>query len=170
MQDAEFPQNLEPHGFEAVAGYIGGSAAHEWENRDFWSLPHDVRRLPIWVGGVAGIPRKSPLADAHAAVARLRELTVHPGRVIALDMETAIAPLYVRTFGHILRNAGYLVWVYGSLSFVTQNPRLDGYWVAEYDNDPSKPANPHVVAKQYINGDRIDRSVIYGGRNYRHLW
>jgi len=170
MQDAEFPTNLEPTGFDAVAGYIGGSAAHEWDNKDFWSLPHGVRRLPIWVGAVAGIARKSALADAHATVARLRELTIHPGRVVALDMETAIAPLYVRTFGHIVRNAGYLVWVYGSLDFVGHNPRLDGYWVADYDDQPTMPALRGTVSKQFQSGPRIDRSVIFKGRDYRHLW
>lgn len=170
LQDAEYRDNIEPSGFDAVAGYIGGSAANIWTNSDFWSLDHALRRLPIWVGAVGGIARISALADASAAVARLRELTVHPGRVVALDMETAVDPRYVLTFGHIVANAGYMTWVYGSLDFVFRNPPLDGYWVADYDHVTTKPAHPMVVAKQYANGQSIDRSVIYGGANFRHLW
>src|SRR5262245_19228134 len=89
MEDTAYPVKLRPTGFDAVAGYIGGSALHEWQNADFWSLPHHVRRLPIFVGAVKGQARSNPRADAALILQRVQALTMARTRVIALDMETS---------------------------------------------------------------------------------
>lgn len=126
MADAAFAGNIPP-GFEIVAGYYGGPeefrqwSAADWERFPGW-------KLPIWVGGLSGA------TEGRQAVTALQLLNVPAGSLTALDMEVRRDATYVTAFGEVLHQAGYKVWVYGSVSSVYGNPPLNGYWVADYTN------------------------------------
>jgi len=170
MQDAEFRTHVQPISYNAIGGYLGGSAANVWSDADFWSLPHDVRRLPIWVGAVGAVARTDPEKDAHDAIARLRHLTVPPHRIVAIDMEESTDRLYVEVFGAYLRLADYYVWTYATLSNYQALPVLDGYWIAHPEPRPVKPQIPSEVARQYGFSGQTDESVIFGGEQFRRMW
>jgi hypothetical protein len=170
MQDAEFPHNIQEDKCRAVAGYLGGSAANVWSDADFWAIPLTHRRLPIWVGAVAGAARHDPAGDAHSACDRALKLNMLPGRVIALDMETSADHNYVTEFGQVCHNRKFLVWVYASKSNMTLLPPLDGYWMAWYTTETAWPDIPHVVAWQHATDGSRDFSRIRRQRSYRALW
>src|SRR6266700_5256935 len=109
MFDASTPPASAPHGYRAVAGYIGGDTPHVWTDAE-WRRFGRLRKLPIWV-------RSNPAAvkaetDAFGALERLFELHVPRGVTVALDLETAVNGDYVRTFHRVMKRAGVFDWVY----------------------------------------------------------
>jgi glycoside hydrolase-like protein len=152
MRDAAFPGGLDGWG-RAVAGYYGGPNAYNvWANGD-WLRFKGLRKLPIWVGGNDGT------AEGRQAVAELRALGVPKGAYTASDMETRVDRTYLDAFGAVLHAAGYKVWVYGSASTVFGNPKLDGYWVADY---AGRGAFNYAGARvtQYASGPAYDSSAV----------
>ena len=85
-----------------------------------------------------------------------------PTRVYTvIDMEGRVDKTYVESFGQALQAAGYKVWVYGQASTVFGNPRLNGYWVADYANrGPFMYNHMHVRATQYAEGQNFDSSTV----------
>ena len=63
--------------------------------------------------------------------------------------------------GQVLQAAGYKVWVYGQRVLVFGNPRLNGYWVADYaGKGPFMYDHRHVRATQYAEGQNYDTSTV----------
>ena len=155
MRDSAFAANINPSWTGAVGGYYGGPDAYNvWASRD-WTPFHRNRKLPIWVGGQDGP------GEAKQAIAALRDLRVPKRVYTVLDMEDRVDDLYVNHFGQALQAAGYKVWVYGQASSVFGNPRLNGYWVADYaDKGAFMYDHRHVRATQYAQGQNYDSSTV----------
>ena len=145
MADAAYAANI-PGGYEIAAGYYGGpDEFRQWPAADWRRFPGF--RLPIWVGGA------DSSTEVPAAIGALHALGVPRGSITVVDMEERRNPSYVQEFGDHLQAAGYLVWVYGSLSSVYGNPHLNGYWVADYTPNMNQIdaalQTAHVRAVQY---------------------
>ena len=155
MRDSAFAANINPNWTGAVGGYYGGPDAYNvWAHRD-WTPFRRNRKLPIWVGGMDGP------GEAKKAIAALRDLGVPKRVYTVLDMEDRVDDLYVNHFGQALQAAGYKVWVYGQASSVFGNPRLNGYWVADYaDKGAFMYDHRHVRATQYAQGQNYDSSTV----------
>lgn len=143
---------------DIVAFYIGGDTPHVWTQAEINGSKCRYR-LPIYVRSFAGV---NPITDANAAIAYLAAIHAPKGITTALDLETLIDPSFVSAYGAAMHAAGYKVISYGSLSFVRQNPILDGFWVADWDNiagwDADDPSD--VVAIQYQSFPAYDLSVV----------
>ena len=155
MRDSAFAANINPSWAGAVGGYYGGpDAFNVWAPGD-WTKFHGNRKLPIWVGGMDGP------GEAERAIKALRDLGVPTRVYTALDMEGRVDDLYVNNFGQALQAAGYKVWVYGQASTVFGNPRLNGYWVADFaGRGPFMYNHRHVRATQYAKGQDYDSSTV----------
>jgi len=155
MRDSAFATNIDQAWAGAVGGYYGGPDAYNvWSPGD-WKRFTRNRKLPIWVAGLNGE------IEGKSAVEALRALHV-PARVYtAVDMENRVDKTYVEHFGQVLQAAGYKVWVYGSASSVFSNPRINGYWVADYaGRGPFMSRHPHVRATQYATTEQYDSSTV----------
>jgi hypothetical protein len=155
MRDSAFATNINPAWPGAVGGYYGGpNAFNVWAPGD-WAPFHGNRKLPIWVGGVDGP------GEARRAIEALHHLGVPTRVYTALDMEGRVDKTYVEHFGQGLQVAGYKVWVYGQASSVFGNPRLNGYWVADFAGKGAFMYNHrHVRATQYATGPDYDSSTV----------
>lgn len=143
-RDAEFADNIGNDWKGVVAGYFGGpNAANVWAI-PAWIPFHNVPKLPIWVSGFDGDE------DGEKALEALAALGVPPGKhiPIAIDMETRIDRTYVTKFGQLLQSAEFRVIIYGSKSTVFENPRLNGYWVADWLTS----GFPHMVPELGVRG------------------
>ena len=167
MWDASTPPAPAPAGFDAAAGYIGGDTPHVWTRAE-WKALAALPKLPVWVQSVPGTADAK--TDALEALRRLFEIGCPRGSTIALDLETAVDPLYVRAFGSVVQFFGYYVWVYGSRSTVFSNPPLDGYWVADYTGMPHFAAGNDVRATQWQAGKTFDSSVVRYWQWKFRLW
>jgi hypothetical protein len=155
MRDAAIANGIGEAWNGAVAGYYGGPGAyHVWAPGDWKQFPVN-RKLPIWVAGQNGSEEGPAAAEA------LRALGVPAHVYTVVDMETRVDKTYVASFGAALQAAGYKVWVYGSASTVFGNPRLNGYWVADYTGaGPFMYGQSHVRATQYARGQNYDSSTV----------
>jgi hypothetical protein len=155
MRDAAFPASIPTEWAGAVAGYYGGpNALNVWSEAD-WDRFRHRRKLPIWVGGLGGVP------EGNAAVAALKALKVPHGAYTVLDLEGRVDKTYVEHFGDVLNDAGYRVWVYGEASTVFGNPPLNGWWVALWAGiGPFMVDHPDVRATQFRQGTDFDSSTV----------
>ena len=169
MADAAYPTTTVPPGSKAIAGYLGGDAAHIW-TADEWALFSPFGRLPIWVASTGSGGRGD--IQAEAAITTLHKLGVPQGKTIALDLEMRVAPGFVYLFTNVIRKAGWRTVTYGSESTIFQNPTDLGVWVAHYDGipnvEPDRPGHP-VVGTQYAEGTDWDLSMIRWTLR-RNLW
>lgn len=155
MRDAAFAATIDSSWAGAVGGYYGGPTAFNVWAPGEWELFHGNRKLPIWVAGLDGS------GEGKTAIRALRALGVPTGAYTVVDMENRVDKTYVENFGHALQAAGYKVWVYGSSSSVFANPRLNGYWVADYAGTGAFMYNhAHVRATQYATGANYDSSTV----------
>lgn len=152
MYDAAYAPSSPP-AWEVVAGYIGGNAVHVWSDEE-WASQSARYRLPIFV-------RSNPedhvaARDAAAALARLRQLGMPHGCAVALDLETAVNPPYVKAFDAALVAAGYVVLAYGSAATIFSNPRPSGgYWAAHYTGEDHM--EPRAVATQWASDRQLGK-------------
>lgn len=119
-------------------------ATHVWTEQE-WQAQTARWRLPIFVPNTAVPPRQ----QAKACVQALNDLGVPAGKVYSLDLETAIAPDWVRQFADITHHAGWNCMVYGSPSTLFANPPRTGYWVADPTGSPHTYEYPLVRGTQY---------------------
>lgn len=157
MYDAAFPP-ASPPDVDAVAGYIGGNTPHVWTGAE-WARQKARYRLPIFVRSHDG----DPVADANFSLNWLRNHKVPKGSTLALDYETRVDATYLRAFDAVIVRGGYKTMVYGSRSFVLQNPKPSGgYWTATWNNIPH--LDPGAAATQYGGdttlGKPYDLSVV----------
>lgn len=166
MRDAAYAANIPTSWAGVVGGYLNtrpnGDPFHPWSQAD-WQRFNANRKLPIFVQSFPG--KADGDADAFAALEALFRLGVPAGKGIrtALDLETAVAPEYVRRYGAVMAWAGFRTYVYGSAAFVFGNPPLNGYWVADYTGKPFMYAHKDVRATQYTNNppaDKYDSSTV----------
>lgn len=157
MYDASVPPQAAPPGYDVCAFYIGGDTPHRWsdEERTRQGARH---YLPIWTRFPTA--DYSAADDAAMAVAWMRDHAVPHGAALALDFETGVDAAYVETFDVAVTSAGYSLILYGSLSFVLQNPRpRGGYWTAIWDGNPQlRPGD--AAATQYAQGSAYDSSIV----------
>lgn len=132
VQDASNPQGVSRQpGVIVAAGYIGGITPHVWTAAD-WALWGCRFRVPIWV-------RSNP-SDVDATT----------------DANTCLGVLAA-----LGAPAPYLVSPYGSLTTVTGNPQIDGYWIADWNGKPDLDGMPAgTIAHQYVSTEGFDLSVI----------
>ncbi|MGH9436820.1 MAG: hypothetical protein ACRD22_02755 [Terriglobia bacterium] len=166
--DASNPPVSVPSGKSWVAGYIGGDTPHVWTSGE-WSRFRRIAKLPVYVCSDPG--QANPTNDAFAALRSLYDLGVPKGKTLALDLETAVSPSYVKRFYRVIRWGGYWLWIYGSADFVFANPVCSGYWVADF-NGVSNRLYPHkgVVASQYASGSVYDSDVTTWWQRTHRLW
>lgn len=127
--DAAYPPATPPN-TDGVCIYIGGDTPHVWTQAEI-GRQHARFRLPIWVRSNPG--QVNVNADAHAALMRLHEIGCPAGSLVALDVETTVAPSWVHAFYSALHAGGYPIIVYGSQSVVLGNDVPDGwYWGADW--------------------------------------
>jgi hypothetical protein len=155
MRDSAFAANISQDWAGAVAGYYGGpDAFNVWSPGD-WKRFSSNRKLPIWVAGRHGHD------EGQSAVRALHALGVPKHVYTAVDMENRVDKTYVEHFGETLQAADYKIFVYGSASSVFGNPRLNGYWVADYaEKGPFMYDHRHVRATQYASGPEYDSSTV----------
>ena len=143
-RDAAYASNIGNFG-GIVGGYIGGpNAYHVWSKTD-WAMFPSQPKLPIWVAGYNGDD------DGNACLAVLRGLGLSK-IVIAVDMELRRDISYLNEFAATVQGAGYLILVYGSLSTVFGNPKLNGYWVADWTGQAHMALNPETGDSLGIRG------------------
>jgi hypothetical protein len=157
MRDAAFASGLA--GWRgAVAGYLGGPNAFRTWTPQEWRLFPGQPKLPIWVAGFGGAK------EGAQVVALLRSLGVSLGKTVAVDMEGRVDSTYLNNFAAEVQwgGFGYKVWVYGQTSTVFGNPKLNGYWAANYPVPPVPFMFDHagVRATQYASGDLFDSSLV----------
>lgn len=153
-RDAAFANNIGQDFSGVICGYLGGpNAFHAWSAGDWRQFPKNPK-LPIWVGGGAGI------SEAAQALTMLHIIGAQPAKVMMLDMETRVDTAYVEAFGGFMQWAGYRVWVYGSKDTVFSNPQLNGYAVADPTGEAHMFNHPGVRLTQYSFGDKFDADNI----------
>lgn len=163
MFDASVPPMIPPAGYSAVAGYIGGDTPHVWTQAE-WRRFKNLAKLPIFVRSNPG----GSMDDAMAALERLYEIGCPPGSFVVWDMEISVQPHYLASVNRIMEFFGYKVLVYGSASTVFRNPKLSGYFVADYAGiGPFMFKGARLT--QYANGTVYDSSALRWWL-YRHLW
>ncbi len=165
MRDAAYSSNIPVTWGGAVGGYLHiGDPFHPWTEAD-WSRWGRRKKLPIVaMSHPAG---RNPEADALAAVAELYNIGAARGCMTALDLEEAINPAYVHTYGAVMGYCGFKVMPYGSTSTLFQNPQLYGYWAAapRADRQPYFYSHGKAVVRmtQYAldTGGKYDSSTVH---------
>lgn len=164
--DAAFPPlNAYPNA-GAVLGYLGGNTPHVW-TPDEWRRFQNLKQMGIWVG----YQESDPVGHGNDAASAALSLGWTPNgngatrRGIVLDFETEIDPSWVKSYADTVNSRGFDTFVYGSESFVLQNPVRSGRWIALYNDQPNIPGDPGAVAHQYEadvpwNGTQVDLSVV----------
>lgn len=173
MDDSAYPLSAgQQPVVDAVLIYTGGDTPHTWTPGDV-AAQRARYRFPIYVRSNPG--QASFVQDANEQVRWLKANGVPKGAATGLDLESAVSPGYVSAFGHILNLEGYLVYPYGGLLMVWQNPHLDGLYVAHWTDVPHlcTPArcggglNANAVMTQWANdvmlGKPYDLSLISSG-------
>lgn len=133
MFDASTPPIQRPPNVATVpiaGGYIGGNTPHVWTDQEWDALPQK-QRLPIYVCSHPEL--HDPNVEATKAIKWLDDHHVPVGVWVALDLETAVNPPFIRTFDAKVVASGRLLIIYGSKSTIFQNPLTSGgYWVADW--------------------------------------
>jgi hypothetical protein len=153
--DAAFAANLNGTAFPIVAGYLqSANAFHPWSDNDFLTL-HGPK-LPIYVANSDG--RK----DAEQALQQLEHLDVpfHKDIYVAYDLETRKDDTLVSKFSALMNHYGFRVLVYGSASTVFENPKCNGYWVADYLQTLFMYSHMGTRMTQCIEGELYDTSTV----------
>lgn len=169
--DAAFPGKPLPAGTEILAGYVGIPGAHGPDTPHIWSASEwnqyidaepGLRLLPVYTHN---FPDGDPDADAADAVDACRRLGWAPGmpapfrRFIAVDIETLVAPDYLRKLGQGIWNRGFRCITYGSSSTVSHNPPFAGYWLANWTGRKPRALGQNQRGIQYAPGGEWDLSI-----------
>lgn len=185
--DSAFPEGLRPFpaGFQCAQFYIGERAPvktptpHMWSKQDVNGLPKGIGRYPMFVGtpAIGGNPSDGDVdKELMECVHALHDVGAPRGCVVGLDFETAVNPRYVNRFysGMLWLGHPFRVWLYGSESFVTKNPPMDGYDIALYDGKATFAGIRHERAKQYADSNMLhtsyDARIIHRWQYQRHVW
>jgi hypothetical protein len=145
--------------YPAVDGYgfyIGGDTPIVWNAAEIAELKRHVRYpLPIYV-------RSNPSSvwmntDAGNLIAACDAIGLPKGKLVALDLESAVDAQYVSYMDAQVTEAGWKLVIYGQLSTVVGNPKPSGgYWVGNWDG---KADDPSWTGKQYKDVGPYDLSM-----------
>jgi hypothetical protein len=157
LYDDAYASTPAPAGTQGCLVYVGGDTPHPWTDADI--ARQGVKYLlPTWVRSNMG---GTPQADGQRMIAWLRAHKAPAGISTALDLETQVNPGYVIQYGAELHAAGFKVLVYGSKSTLFGNPKLDGYYVADYTGVPHVMAG--TVVTQFENTPAFDLDDVASG-------
>lgn len=178
--DSAFPAGLEPFptGYKCAQFYIGERlpirtpTPHIWDRNQINRLPKGIGKYPMFVGTPAIGESGDAETEALECLKALKHVECPLGKVVGLDLELAVAPAYVTAFGGVLNHFGMRVWVYGSLSTVFRNPRLNGYDPADWTGLPHVVAGAHATqwASAGQLGTTYDARSIRFWQFKRHIW
>lgn len=157
LYDDAYATTPAPPGTQGCLVYVGGDTPHPWTDQDI-ANQHVLYLLPTWVRSNLG---GSPQADGQGMIAWLRAHKAPAGISTVLDLETQVNPGYVIQYGAEMHAAGFRVLVYGSKSTLFGNPRLDGYFVADYTDTPHVMAG--TVVTQFENTPAFDLDDVASG-------
>lgn len=184
--DSARPGNPLPAGTQILAAYVGipgifgPDTPHIW-TADEWnhyiSSDPDLRVLPVYTHNFPG----NPIGDANNACDAIERLGWAPGlqgaerRILAVDLEIMINPMYVSALFAQVMQRGFSPMPYGSRAFVSQNPQGPvGYWVAELLRVAPIVLPPNAAGVQWKWTDTWDYDVFNErvylgcGRGLRH--
>lgn len=168
MLDAAYlPANHSSLEVDVWGVYIGGAATHIWPDTDIKKVSH-YPKLPIYVLR----PGRTGTFCGLECIMALYKLGIPRGTAIALDVEPIKGQPFdleevkqaVIEFFNVLKFFGYIVWKYGSTSYLFELINCDGSWVATDSHVREFYSHPGVVATQYEFGtdnDRTDTSIIH---------
>jgi hypothetical protein len=176
--DAAYPGAPLPLGTQVLAAYIGEPGAggpdtpHIW-TADEWNSYYErdpkLKFLPIYTHDYAD---GNPGADARNAVDAARALGWAPDmpgaqrRIILIDCETFVDPGYFSEVQAGVNAGGFRPALYGSASFVVQNPCPTGYVPADWNYAHQPTALPRGwLGIQWRAGTQWDLDV-YGEEAY----
>jgi hypothetical protein len=146
-----------PEGMQVTAGYIGGATPRVWTTGE-WATMSAPLKLPIYVPTWFRTQVWNAYEDFRECLLSLYSLGVPQNSVVAVDMETEINTGYVSSLNSLLSNSGYSMLLYGSRSYVFQNPRpTAGYWSANRDGLPELDSG--AIATQYTRLPDRDLNV-----------
>jgi hypothetical protein len=175
--DAAHCPDPAPTGYEGALVYAGGSsAAHAWTRQEIARAAAVVKwLLPTWVPTPG---TDNPKAAGTEFVNWLNNHKVpdstKAGHQVHLlwDLETGVEPdpPWVNAACKVTADAGWYNLIYGSVSWLFQQPERSGYWVAGFPA-PGNPQPPYmyrhinVKATQYaanvkVKGGVIDKSLV----------
>ena len=154
LYDASTPPAVPPV-TDGVLIYAGGDTPHVWTVAEI-ARQTARYRLPTWVR--SNPQQANPATDAADFIIWLDQHGAPHGTATLLDLETAIDPAFVNTFGSILNGSGYWVLGYGSSSTLDHNPVLNGYFVALPEIAAVIP--PGYVAVQWKFAGSYDLDLI----------
>jgi hypothetical protein len=141
--DQAFPSSPPNTIGDGIAFYGGGDTPHVWSKAEINAQPQRFR-LPIFTR--SDPLQASAIADGNAFVSWLHEIGAPEGILVALDSETSQDPNYVAQFYYTMRNGGYVLIDYGSVSSVFGNMIPDGYyWGADWTNRPHIDAGTEMT-------------------------
>lgn len=173
--DSSTPGHPLPRGTKILAGYIGApDLPGQPDSRHVWTIPEwniylhpdsplyggpELRALPIFVHDYPGDPLQ--LAN-NACDAALDLGWAHSrSRLIAIDLETLVAPDYVRGLDSQIAARGFLMMKYGSAGYINRNPPAKGgTWMALLTaHRPVRLPLDEEVGQQWQFGPVWDLSV-----------
>lgn len=163
-----------PAGTKILAVYIGAKdlpdppdAFHVWtvDECNLYLDPAsklyggpELRILPIFVHDFTADPHLVALNMADAASDMGWSDRV--GRIIYLDLETLVSPLFVTEVSNSLRTLGYTLGKYGSSGTVNRNPAVPGgTWMALLANRQPTTLPAGTVGQQWRFGADWDLDV-----------
>lgn len=172
--DSARPGQLLPPGISILCGYIGAKdlpgqpdAVRVWTLEE-WNLYLDpysplfggpqLRVLPIFVHDYPG----DPVQLANNACDALVDLgwSDKLGRLVYLDIETLIQPVYVAGVAAQMASRGFNMGKYGSAGTINANPRVPGgTWMATDTKARPVTLPPGCVGDQWLFGEPWDYSV-----------
>lgn len=118
----------------------------------------DLRILPVFVHDFAS---PAGLVAANMADAAL-DMGWAPriGRIIYLDLETLVQPVFVAAVGAELARLGFVLGKYGSSGYVNQNPPVPGgTWMALLQSRQPRALPPGTVGQQWRFGSPWDSDM-----------
>ena len=157
LYDDAFANTPAPANAQGCLVYVGGDTPHPWTDEDI--AKQGVRYLlPTWVRSNMG---GTPQADGQKMIAWLRAHKAPVGISTVLDLETQVNPGYVLQYAAELHAAGYKVLPYGSKSTLFGNPKVDGFFVADYTGVAHLVAG--TVITQFENNPGYDLDDVASG-------
>lgn len=144
--DSAYPLSVYPTEWkgEPIVGwgfYIGGDTPHVWTLAEIARLKQTYQfLLPIYTR--SNPQSANPASDASATIKQLAYISAPKNILVQLDYEAAIDSAFESSYGNTLKNAGYIMELYGQSSTVTQNALpYGGYDIAVWTGSDYAPTS-----------------------------
>lgn len=158
----ENPSQLEQTGWQFVAGYLGGRAAHTWQPQDFASCAAaGLEILPIWVSPAVEAGYDAGVLEGNAAISAMQAAGLEG--VVALDVEDGEDEAgFIAGFVAAAHAGQLAVVLYGSGQTLLEAPEgVDAWWLASWvaQDQTLEAAPPDFSMWQYGTGPQFDYNV-----------